>query len=173
MRQAIAYILGVLLTTAAGWTAADQPQGPSVRFQAVAVFVETDDAPLAAYQLDLQSTTGNVRIVGIEGGEHPAFADPPYYDPAAIQGDRVIIGAFSMAPAESLPMGRTRIATIHVQVSGDSECHGTSDGSFEGPLLEGLGNSIVRDCICSVFFCKMLRFFTIHDKTFPIFLLLL
>jgi hypothetical protein len=87
----------------------------------VAVFVECGDAPLAAYQLDLRATTGNVRIVGIEGGEHAAFADPPYYDPAAIQGDRVIIGAFSTAPADTLPTGRTRIATVHVQVSGDRQ----------------------------------------------------
>jgi hypothetical protein len=119
MRRAPAYILGVLLATGVCWAGAAQPLSPAVRFQAVAVFVETGDVPLAAYQLDLQATTGNVRIVGIEGGKHPAFADPPYYDPAAIQGDRVIIGAFSTAPAGSLPTGRTRIATIHVQVSGD------------------------------------------------------
>ncbi|MHC4768662.1 MAG: hypothetical protein ACYTEI_08130, partial [Planctomycetota bacterium] len=101
MRQALAYILAVLLATGAGWAATAQPLGPSVRFQAVHVSVDTGDEPLAAYQLDLRAATDNVRIVGIEGGAHPAFADPPYYDPAAIQGDRVIIGAFSTVPAGS------------------------------------------------------------------------
>ncbi len=121
MRRAGAYILAVLLATGVGWAAAAQPQGPRVRFQAVHVFVDTGAEPLAAYQLDLRATTGNVRIVGIEGGEHAAFADPPYYDPTAIQGDRVIIGAFSTARAGTLPVGRTRIATIHVRVTGDRQ----------------------------------------------------
>ncbi len=121
MRQAFAYILAVLLATGVCWAATAQPLGPVVRFQAVHVLVDTGEKPLAAYQLDLRAATGNVRIVGIEGGEHPAFADPPYYDPAAIQGDRVIIGAFSTAPTGSLPTGRTRIATIHVQVTGDRQ----------------------------------------------------
>ncbi len=121
MRRAGSYILSVLLATVVSWAAAAQPQGAGVRFQAVNILVDAGDEPLAAYQLDLRSTTGNVRIVGIEGGEYPAFADPPYYDPAAIQGDRVIIGAFSTAPAGSLPTGRTRIATIHVQVTGDRQ----------------------------------------------------
>ncbi len=121
MRRAGAYILSVLLATGVGWAAAAQPLGAGVRFQAVHVSVDTGEQPLAAYQLDLRATTGNVRIVGIEGGEHPAFADPPYYDPAAIQGDRVIIGAFSTARAGSLPVGRTRIATIHVRVTGDRQ----------------------------------------------------
>ncbi len=121
MRRGGAYILAVLLATGVGWAAAAQPQGAGVRFQAVHVFVDTGAEPLAAYQLDLQVTTGNVRIVGIEGGENAAFADPPYYDPTAIQGDRVIIGAFSTAPAGTLPVGRTRIATIHVRVTGDRQ----------------------------------------------------
>jgi hypothetical protein len=121
MRRAWTYILSVLLATGVCWAAAAQPQGQGVRFQAVHVSVESGDQPLAAYQLDLRASIGNVRIVGIEGGEHPAFADPPYYDPAAIQGDRVIIGAFSTAHADTLPAGRTRIATIHVQLTGDRQ----------------------------------------------------
>ncbi len=121
MRRSGAYILSVLLATVVSWAAAAQPQGAGVRFQAVHVSVDTGEEPLAAYQLDLRATTGNVRIVGIEGGEHAAFADPPYYDPTAIQGDQVIIGAFSTARAESLPVGRTRIATIHVRVTGDRQ----------------------------------------------------
>ena len=113
--------------TAAGWAAPAVPDnqdnpgkqsGETLRFDAVHVFIDTGAMALAAYQLSLRATTGNVRIVGIEGSDHHAFANPPYYDPIAIQGDRVIIGAFSTADVDSLPIGRTRIATIHVQITG-------------------------------------------------------
>ncbi len=42
-------------------------------------------------------------------------------DAAAMRHDRVIIAAFSTAPPERLPNGRTRIATIHVQIAGETE----------------------------------------------------
>ncbi len=120
MRRAVAFIGAGLLVAGVGWATA-QPPTPHVRFQALHVLVDTGGEPLAAYQLDLRATTGNVRIVGIEGGEHRLFANPPYYDPTAIQGDRVIIGAFSTAEVGSLPTGRTRIATIHLQITGDRQ----------------------------------------------------
>ena len=91
----------------------------SVRFDAIDVYVQTGDEPLAAYQLDLSAEKGDVTIVGIEGGESEVFTAPPYYDPAAIQNDRVIIAYFSTAAADALPRGKVRIATIHVQIIGD------------------------------------------------------
>ncbi len=118
MRRFNALILAGVTVVAAGWAAGDFQPGETLRFDAVHVFVDSGTAPLAAYQLSLRATTGNVRIVGIEGSDHHAFANAPYYDPVAIQGDRVIIGAFSTADVASLPTGRTRIATIHVQVTG-------------------------------------------------------
>ncbi len=122
MRRFTAFILAGLVVVAAGWAAPDDtPQrrpATTLRFEAVHVFVDSGTMALAAYQLSVRATTGNVRIVGIEGSDHHAFANPPYYDPVAIQGDRVIIGAFSTANVDSLPTGRTRIATIHVQVTG-------------------------------------------------------
>ena len=93
----------------------------SVRFGAIAVYVQTGDRPLAAYQLDLSAANGDVTIVGIEGGQSEVFTAPPYYDPAAIQNDRVIIASFSTAAADALPRGKVRIATIHVQIVGDIE----------------------------------------------------
>ena len=124
MRRFTAFILVGLVVMGAGWVAphnqvtpGNQP-GETIRFDAVHVFIDSGTMALAAYQLSLRATTGNVRIVGIEGSDHHAFAKPPYYDPIAIQGDRVIIGAFSTADVDSLPTGRTRIATIHVQITG-------------------------------------------------------
>lgn len=93
--------------------------GPAVRFEAVEVYVDSGKAPLAAYQFELAAEVGEVTIVGIEGGEHAAFKEPPYYDPAALRKHRVIIAAFSTG--RDLPVGRTRVARIHVMVTGEVE----------------------------------------------------
>jgi hypothetical protein len=97
-----------------------QPQAPMrVRFEAVDIVLDSGDLPLAAYQFEFTAETGQITIVGIEGGDHPAFKEPPYYDPAALRNNRVIIAAFSTAA--ELPTGPTRVARAHVQVTGDVE----------------------------------------------------
>jgi len=120
MRTASLLLLVTLLAIGGGgWV---QPQAAPTRFAAIHVYVDSGDRPLAAYQIDIVGKTpGRVRIVGIEGGEHAAFSEPPYYDTAAMQNDRVIIAAFSTAAAETLPAGKTRIATIHVQITDAGE----------------------------------------------------
>ena len=90
----------------------------TLRFLAVDVFVDSQAKPLAAYQLEFTASAG-AKIVGLEGGEHAAFKEAPFYDPKAIQHERVIFGAFSLAKADQLPTGKTRVATIHLQASGD------------------------------------------------------
>jgi hypothetical protein len=92
---------------------------PSVRFAAVDVYVDSGHQPLAAYQCELNAVRGGIKIVGIEGGEPAAFAEPPYYDPAAMMNDRVILAAFNTG--KQLPTGKSRIARVHVQISGDAE----------------------------------------------------
>lgn len=93
----------------------------TIRFQAVEIFADSQAAALAAYQLEFTVTSGNAKIVGIEGGEHSAFAEAPFYDPKAIQHERVILAAFSTLSADKLPTGKTRVATIHLQISGTDE----------------------------------------------------
>src|SRR5690554_6874465 len=44
----------------------------AVRFAAVNLYVDSGEAPLAAWQIDFRDARGVVRIVGIEGGEHAA-----------------------------------------------------------------------------------------------------
>lgn len=87
-----------------------------LRFEAIDVFVDSGNEGLAAYQFELDSTSEGVEIVGIEGGEHAAFAEPPYYDPQAMNGNRVVLAAFSTG--RNLPKGRSRVARIHVQLQG-------------------------------------------------------
>jgi len=89
-----------------------------IRFRAVDVYIDAREQPLAAYQVDFRVGKGAVKIVGIEGGESPAFQQPPYYDPKAIQKERVILAAFNTAKASQLPTGKTRVATLHLQISG-------------------------------------------------------
>ncbi len=106
-----------------------------VRFEAVEIYIDAGERPLAAYQFELSDPQRRIAIVGIEGGEHPAFKEPGYYDPRAMQNDRVIIAAFNTGA--DLPRGRTRVATVHVLVRGAAdadytvrlEATATSDGS--------------------------------------------
>lgn len=88
----------------------------AVRFEAIDVFVDSAAAQLAAYQFEMKSAAEGVEIVGIEGGEHPAFAEPPYYDPRAMHGNRVVLAAFHTG--DQLPTGRNRVARVHVQLRG-------------------------------------------------------
>jgi hypothetical protein len=91
------------------------------RFGAFDLFVDSGDRALAAYQIEFIATSGDVKIAGIEGGEHAAFHQPPYYDPRAIQHERAILAGFNMASSDKLPRGRTRVATIHVRIGNERE----------------------------------------------------
>lgn len=106
--------LAILLLTVATF-AHGSSEDPPVRFAFVDVFV-TSAEPLAAYQVDLCDSAHTATIVGIEGGEHPAFSAPPFYDPAAMTSDRVILAAFTTQAG--LPTGRTRVARVHIQITG-------------------------------------------------------
>ena len=90
-----------------------------VRFGALDVFVDTGEEQLAAYQVEWKVTAGDVTLVGIEGGEHAAYKEPPHYDPKALSGGRVIVGAFNTGA--DLPRGRTRVARLMVRVRSDGD----------------------------------------------------
>ncbi|MBN2131877.1 MAG: hypothetical protein JW741_20420 [Sedimentisphaerales bacterium] len=107
------------LLTATRIAPAAVPAKPRVRFAPVHIYLDSGRKPLAAYQFELRATTGKIKIVGVEGGEHAAFKEAPYYDPAALAKDRIIIAAFNTG--RDLPKGRTRIATVHLQILGAAE----------------------------------------------------
>lgn len=92
---------------------------PKVRFAPLHIYLDSGNRSLAAYQFELSATAGQIEIVGVEAGEHEAFCEPPYYDPAALAQDRIIIAAFNTG--QDLPKGRTRIATVHLQITGETE----------------------------------------------------
>ena len=115
--------LAILLTLACGRISAQPADEAAVQFQAVDIYVDVKEQPLAAYQLEFAVTNlaCAAKIVGIEGGESAAFSEPPFYDPKAMQHERVIIAAFSTNAVSSLPKGKTRVATIHLQTSRAAE----------------------------------------------------
>ncbi len=99
--------LALLLSSAA------HAEEPAARFVPVDVMVDTGGRALAAFQIELRVVRGQAEIVGIEGGAHPAFREPAFYDPAALAGARIILAAFSTAP--ELPTGGGRLATVHLR----------------------------------------------------------
>lgn len=112
------FIYTVLLPLAGAYQEPAETATRPVRFFPLDVYVDSGTSELAAYQFELKATGGDVKIVGVEGGEHAAFANAPYYDPQALAQDRIIIAAFSTA--SDLPQGRTRVATLHLQAEGDA-----------------------------------------------------
>ena len=92
---------------------------PKVRFAPLHIYLDSGNKSLAAYQFELKAAAGQIKIVGVEGGQHAAFKEAPYYDPAALAKDHIIIAAFNTG--SELPKGRTRIATIHLQIIGEAE----------------------------------------------------
>jgi hypothetical protein len=91
----------------------------NVRFQSVDVTLDPKGQPLAAYQLEFVADANRVKLVGVEGGDHAAYREPPYYDPAALSNHRVILAAFSTSA--DLPNGATRVARLHLQITGEEQ----------------------------------------------------
>jgi len=90
---------------------APEPQS-TVRFVALDVYANTGATPLAAWQIELNCDPSQAKIVGVEG----VSEKPPYYDPAALQGGRIILANFSTEFA--LPSGRVLVARVHFQETG-------------------------------------------------------
>src|SRR5687768_3967666 len=112
----IGFILCVL---AAG---VEQVPAPNTRVQPAPTQFGTVDsakAQLAAWQMEFKATAGQVEIVGIERGDNAEFHDPPYYDPAALKSNRIVVGAFNIS--DQLPAGKIRVARLHLHISGDQK----------------------------------------------------
>lgn len=127
MSAARAVLMGAaliaLLVPLAGQGPAPRAAGGAARFVTVGVSVDAGPSRLAAWQLDIRGEIagGEVELVGIEGGDAGPFAEPAFYDPAALAGRRVVLAAFSTADPATLPAGRTRVARLHLRVTGGGE----------------------------------------------------
>lgn len=106
----------VLALLAASAARADDATESRVRFVHVTIYIDAGERALAAWQVEFLVRAGDVEVVGVEGGEHPAYAEPAYYDPSALREDRLILAAFDTGT--NLPTERTRVATLHLMVRG-------------------------------------------------------
>lgn len=91
----------------------------ATRFAAYDVVIDSGAAELAAWQLDVRDASGRARLVGVEGGDARAFAEPPRHDPRALAGGRVVIAAFTTSAGA--PSGRARVARLHYAIDGAAE----------------------------------------------------
>lgn len=92
----------------------------AAQFRAYNVVIDPQGHPLAAYQIEITGNDPRARIVGVEGGDHAAFSKAPFYDPAALQSETIIIAAFSTDA--DVPMQDTRVATVHMMEPDDCDC---------------------------------------------------
>ena len=103
-----------------------QPKGkvykstpPEIRFVPLNIYIDPAGKSLGAYQFELKILSGNVKIAGIEGSDHHAFKKAPYYDPEALNKQRIIIAAYTTDT--SCPTNKIRIATLHLCITGDKK----------------------------------------------------
>ena len=112
-------LLAMILLLASIGAAPATSEESAVRFATVDVMIDAKGKPLAAYQVEFIADANQVKLVGIEGGDHAAFKSPPYYDPAALSKNRVIVAAFNTG--SDLPRSSFRAARLHVQITGSEK----------------------------------------------------
>ncbi len=86
-------------------------------FRTASLFIQTQDEPLVAYQVEIEYDQDLVKIVGLEGGQGP-FNGPPFYDPAGMAQGRIIVAAFITDDALA-PRGSIYVARLHLRIQGD------------------------------------------------------
>lgn len=88
----------------------------SVRFRTAEIFIDSGEEKMTAWQVEVLYDKESVAIVGLEGGD-AVFAQPPYYDPKGMDGGRIVIAAFT-TDDEKAPVGKFRVARLHLRISG-------------------------------------------------------
>lgn len=115
----LATVLASLVTPVVGTVISVAGAEEGVRFRALDVVLDAGSRSLAAYQVEISASSPEARVVGVEGGETESYRKAPYYDPAALEGGRIVLGAFTVAADP--PRGRTRVARIHVMEPSGAE----------------------------------------------------
>lgn len=110
-----------LFVLCAGLAHADGADAP--RFMPLAIHLDSP-APVAAWQFELTDRNGAMKVVGVENGGHPAFPRTPYYDREAVarsSAERIVAADYSLAEDSLLPIGRMRLATLHLMLEGEPD----------------------------------------------------
>ncbi len=95
---------------------------PQSSFMPVEVFLDSP-RPVAAWQFEFRDNNGAMKVVGIEGGGHPAYSRAPFYDREAVArgATRIVVADYSLAETNQLPSGRVRLATLHLMLEGEPD----------------------------------------------------
>ena len=88
-----------------------------VRFKTANLVINTNNKPLAAYQVELLYDKERVTIVGLEGGTIDGFDEPPFYDRIGMEDGRIILAAFILDDSKA-PKGEICVSRIHLRVAG-------------------------------------------------------
>ncbi len=119
MRNALVIAASILLVFGRSLHAEDAASNTTaVSFLSFDLWIDGGEDALAAYQVEVTYDAKRVRIVGLEGGEHEAYRDAPYFDRTGFTGGRIVVAAF-ISRDDDAPGGRTRVARIHVAVERD------------------------------------------------------
>jgi hypothetical protein len=117
------------------------------RFDFIDIYIDPQGKPLAAYQFELSVDPAAATIVGVEGGDHPAFSAAPYYDPEALTKNRIIIAAFNTG--SDLPNTKTRVARVHLRVTREKpdfhlhlDTAASADGRESNDAVISLGTGV-------------------------------
>lgn len=105
----VVFVLVVLLK----WNCA----AAEMSFAAYDLFIDPAGEELGGYQLRVEAGRG-VKFAGVEGGDHAGYKTPPIYDSKAINKETIILAA--IGSGRELPREKTRVATLHVQVSNEA-----------------------------------------------------
>lgn len=89
-------------------------------FTWVDVWVDSGQTPLAAWQVKVRATEGQVSLVGVEGVDFPDARKAPWFDEKARGGSEVIVASFSPQESLQLPRGRVCVARLHLEVRGST-----------------------------------------------------
>jgi hypothetical protein len=116
---AVAILVLLTLQTVAQTPSSSPTSQNVVHFTHADIVIDPHGTPLAAYQVEFVADPSRVTLVGIEGGEHTAFKQPPYYDPKALSGHRVIVAALNTG--SDLPREKTRVARLHLRIVGTQQ----------------------------------------------------
>ena len=95
----------------------------SPRFAPLAIHLDSP-AAVAAWQFELKDRNGAMTVVGVENGGHPAYPRAPYYDREAVASggaERIVVADYSLAGESLLPVGRVRLATLHLMLEGEPD----------------------------------------------------
>ena len=110
-----------LLTACPGVAYAEEAQSP--RFVPLEIHLDSPE-PVAAWQFELNDRNGAMKVVGVENGGHAAFQRAPYYDRDAVSrgsASKIVVADYSLADHSLLPVGRFRLATLHLMLRGQPD----------------------------------------------------